>query len=797
MRTLTMKMQVKNKHLWRFTDVMHSFMVVFRAQCGEWIETMFMCLQVTSNRTVCFIYYFILVTVGSFQIMHIFTALLFTNDDSTAISTNKSRKWFQKTAEPKERFQLQPFLKEKLLEPSVKKIYDEYKPKKDIESVGEFPTVLIVTKAPIEDDTSESIDNTDTSIPIEQSPANNQSCGLKSDKRKYFQHCVTLCIIASSCSLAVEYDIYANSRPTLMMVSLYIDFLFIGLLSIEVVTKLVARGWKLCITDIWYWVDLFNIIIAVLEMLSQSDTIAVLESLRPLSLVSRFHGLNLITNAILKQMWFLVNTLLVCLAFWLIFAIMGVQLFGGKFYSCVDENGIRVESVVNRTECNEPYLWENAFMNFNDVFDSYYSLLQVSSFKGWIQIISNAVDSSHVHSQPIDEVNIYMFFYFVIFVVCGVFVCTNVIVGMLVQHMMRFGSLTELLEGSKSKSDESNDKDESTDQNPSYSKFVSFVRSRAFELIAFGSYTVFIISLMCDHYRNSEETSNALAYIHLVLSIVLIIEIVVRAFAYRKEFFNNSWNRFDVVLLIFTIIDFIAADLTAKYFVSTSLLRAVRFGRFNGLIASLSKSLARCGKVINRTWSTVSMLYVLLLLVIWVYSLIGMVLYQDEKIEFGSVDILNFKTFGQSAILMIQMSTAAGWDGLLAQLYEKHEVSATLYLLSFLYIVSTILLNVMLVIGFEFYKELTSVEDERQQLKPHDLNDFDEKWKGFAQDNLKYVTKNRLGDFFRSLDQSSALRPAEFDEKEFALLGIETKKEDNYSRSALLVALNRMRLSKH
>ena len=30
------------------------------------------------------------------------------------------------------------------------------------------------------------------------------------------------------------------------------------------------------------------------------------------------------------------NVLLVCLVFWLIFSIMGVQFFGGKFYKCID-----------------------------------------------------------------------------------------------------------------------------------------------------------------------------------------------------------------------------------------------------------------------------------------------------------------------------------------------------------------------------------------------------------------------------------------------------------------------------
>ena len=45
--------------------------------------------------------------------------------------------------------------------------------------------------------------------------------------------------------------------------------------------------------------------------------------------------------------------LLVCLVFWLIFGIMGVQFFGGKFYKCLDHDGERFEiDVVNdKWEC--------------------------------------------------------------------------------------------------------------------------------------------------------------------------------------------------------------------------------------------------------------------------------------------------------------------------------------------------------------------------------------------------------------------------------------------------------------
>lgn len=147
-------------------------------------------------------------------------------------------------------------------------------------------------------------------------------------------------------------------------------------------------------------------------------------------------------------------------------------------------------------------------------------------------------------------------------------------------------------------------------------------------------------------------------------------------------------------------------------------------------------------------------------------------------------------------ISYLQLSTAAGWDGVLEQISEVGPFVAAIYLLSFLYISFTILLNVMLVIAFEFYKEVTSIEDDRKQLQSDELNDFNDKWQQYAQNDHNYVPKNRLKDFFNALDETSSLRPAEYDEKEFTLLGVNTRKDDNYSRSALLITLNRIRLNK-
>lgn len=90
-------------------------------------------------------------------------------------------------------------------------------------------------------------------------------------------------------------------------------------------------------------------------------------------------------NALVQAIPAIANVLLVCLIFWLIFAIMGVQMFAGKFFSCnmITKAGLeRIPSieVPNRTVCqslNDSYTWANPQVNFDNVLNGYLSLFQV------------------------------------------------------------------------------------------------------------------------------------------------------------------------------------------------------------------------------------------------------------------------------------------------------------------------------------------------------------------------------------------------------------------------------------
>ena len=76
------------------------------------------------------------------------------------------------------------------------------------------------------------------------------------------------------------------------------------------------------------------------------------------------------------------NVLLVCMVFWLIFSIIGVQFFGGRFYKCVDRQGERlpINIVQNRSECDRlGYRWINSNINFDNAGNGFIALFQVVS----------------------------------------------------------------------------------------------------------------------------------------------------------------------------------------------------------------------------------------------------------------------------------------------------------------------------------------------------------------------------------------------------------------------------------
>ncbi|XP_058055276.1 sodium channel protein para isoform X33 [Anopheles bellator] len=82
---------------WNFTDFMHSFMIVFRVLCGEWIESMWDCMLV--GDVSCIPFFLATVVIGNLVVLNLFLALLLSNFGSSSLSAPTADNETNKIAE--------------------------------------------------------------------------------------------------------------------------------------------------------------------------------------------------------------------------------------------------------------------------------------------------------------------------------------------------------------------------------------------------------------------------------------------------------------------------------------------------------------------------------------------------------------------------------------------------------------------------------------------------------------------------------------------------------------------------
>lgn len=213
-------------------------------------------------------------------------------------------------------------------------------------------------------------------------------------EHKYFDQCILLLIVISSSTLALE-DKHLNERPTLKWTLDILDTIFTIIFSLEMVMKWLAFGIRRYFGNIWSWLDFIIVLVSFVNLMASifgsgkiqalktMRTLRAMRGLRPLRALQRFQGMRVVVNALIQAIPSIFNVLLVCLIFWLIFSIMGVQMFGGKFWRCLDPDTkelVNYEIAENKQECIAKNLtWSNPQINFDNVLNAYLALFQVVS----------------------------------------------------------------------------------------------------------------------------------------------------------------------------------------------------------------------------------------------------------------------------------------------------------------------------------------------------------------------------------------------------------------------------------
>lgn len=104
------------------------------------------------------------------------------------------------------------------------------------------------------------------------------------------------------------------------------------------------------------------------------------------------------------------------------------------------------------------------------------------------------------------------------------------------------------------------------------------------------------------------------------------------------------------------------SDLIAAYFVSPTLLRVVRVAKV-GRVLRLVKGAKGIRTLLFALAMSLPALFnicLLLFLVMFIFAIFGMSFFMNVQLVGGLDSVYNFQTFGQSMILLFQMSTSAG-----------------------------------------------------------------------------------------------------------------------------------------
>ncbi|EDL76901.1 rCG25223 [Rattus norvegicus] len=795
---------------WHMCDFFHSFLVVFRILCGEWIENMWVCMEV-SQKSICLILFLTVMVLGN---------LVVQQEQLPQVQKCENHQAARSPASMMSSEDLAPYLGE-----SWKRKDSPQVPAEGVDdtSSSEGSTVdcpdpeEILRKIPELADDLDEPDDCFTEGCTRRCPC----CNVNTSKspwatgwqvrktcyriveHSWFESFIIFMILLSSGALAFE-DNYLEEKPRVKSVLEYTDRVFTFIFVFEMLLKWVAYGFKKYFTNAWCWLDFLIVNISltslIAKILEYSDVASIkalrtLRALRPLRALSRFEGMRVVVDALVGAIPSIMNVLLVCLIFWLIFSIMGVNLFAGKFSKCVDTrnnpfSNVNSTMVNNKSECHNQnstghFFWVNVKVNFDNVAMGYLALLQVATFKGWMDIMYAAVDSGEINSQPNWENNLYMYLYFVVFIIFGGFFTLNLFVGVIIDNFNQQkkkirGQDIFMTEEQKKYYNAMKKLGSKKPQKPiprplnKYQGFVfDIVTRQAFDIIIMVLICLNMITMMVETDEQGEEKTKVLGRINQFFVAVFTGECVMKMFALRQYYFTNGWNVFDFIVVILSIgsLLFSAILKSLENYFSPTLFRVIRLARI-GRILRLIRAAKGIRTLLFALMMSLPALFnigLLLFLVMFIYSIFGMASFANVVDEAGIDDMFNFKTFGNSMLCLFQITTSAGWDGLLSPILNTgppycdpnlpnsngsrgncgSPAVGIIFFTTYIIISFLIVVNMYIAVILENFNVAT--EESTEPLSEDDFDMFYETWEKFDPEATQFIAFSALSDFADTL----------------------------------------------
>ncbi|NWI52555.1 SCN5A protein, partial [Calyptomena viridis] len=387
--------------------------------------------------------------------------------------------------------------------------------------------------------------------------------------------------------------------------------------------------------------------------------------------------------------------------------------------------------------------------------------------------------------QPEWECNLYMYLYFVIFIIFGSFFTLNLFIGVIIDNFNQqkkkiSGQDIFMTEEQKKYYNAMKKLGSKKPQKPiprplnKYQGFIfDVVSKQAFDVSIMILICLNMVTMMVETDDQSQEKVNILHKINMLFVAIFTGECMFKMLALRHYYFTNGWNIFDFVVVILSIVGTVLSDIIQKYFFSPTLFRVIRLARI-GRILRLIRGAKGIRTLLFALMMSLPALFnigLLLFLVMFIYAIFGMANFAYVKKEHGIDDMFNFQTFANSMLCLFQITTSAGWDGLLNPILNTgppycdpnlpnangskgdcgSPAVGILFFVTYIIISFLIVVNMYIAIILENFSVAT--EESTEPLSEDDFDMFYEIWEKFDPEATQFIEYSALSDFADALSE--------------------------------------------
>ncbi|KAG9263881.1 voltage-dependent T-type calcium channel subunit alpha-1I-like isoform X1 [Astyanax mexicanus] len=513
---------------------------------------------------------------------------------------------------------------------------------------------------------------------------------------KLFDYVVLAFIFSNCITVALERPkiIQGSLERLFLTISNYIfTAIFVGEMTLKVVSMGLYIGEQAYLRSSWNVLDGFLVFVSLIDIvvsmaggakiLGVLRVLRLLRTLRPLRVISRAPGLKLVVETLITSLKPIGNIVLICCAFFIIFGILGVQLFKGKFFHCL---GLDVKNITNKSDCLlANYKWVHHKYNFDNLGQALMSLFVLASKDGWVNIMYHGLDAVGVDQQPITNNNPWMLLYFISFLLIVSFFVLNMFVGVVVENFHKCRQHQEVEEAKRREEKRlrrMEKKRRKAHKLPYYASY-SHARLMIHTLCTSHYLDLFITFIICvnvvtmslEHYSQPPSLEIALKYCNYFFTSTFVLEAVLKliAFGFRR-FFKDRWNQLDLAIVLLSVmgITLEEIEISAALPINPTIIRIMRVLRIARVLKLLKMATGMRALLdtVVQALPQVGNLGLLFMLLFFIYAALGVELFgelvcnEDYPCE-GMSRHATFENFGMAFLTLFQVSTGDNWNGIM------------------------------------------------------------------------------------------------------------------------------------